>query len=602
MDSPAERRPFWLRRLPWVLLLLAAAFAYYGSYYRHGINFRDEGGTITLLGKRVADGQVPFNDLVLGYNVGWFFPIAGLFKITGPNFVILRLYFFALSTLAAILGFLTVERAARHAGLRGSAILLAMLTGLILIATPGMTFKNYDPLAAVANTWCLLGFVLAMDAREARRRAFIGGLVLGATWLVRIDLGTFFTVIWFAAIVAILFERAWHGRGRIAILSLGLLILGVLLPHVPVMIDAMRRDYLRPFTAAYPNEWVRMGQQLQKLTGGSKPAPPAKASASPKANPASAVAATDPAPAPKAAPVNTDTLARPGWQEFRKGDWRARAFIVLMYLPLLGLIPIALWAAYAWVRAVARGSGAQTPLAALVLAGGALTLFPQYYFWRPDSPHLSEFGPGYWTAALGSLALLGVWGVSWRSPSRWLLIFLVIHAAIWLPRMLTDRWCGTIDARGSRKVLFEGENGVRVFEQARTVEWLTQVQKIVKDNSTEADYLVAWPYHPAFNVITNRPTYEANVYIDNATASARWSADAIARLKDKKPKIVILSGWAINGHEASRFKNWAAPVDTYIRANYTNAGAFGDKKDGTLREDDTYEVFVRKPEGAPPRP
>ncbi len=601
MDSTAERRPFWLRRLPWVLLLLAAAFAYYGSYYRSGINFRDEGGTITLLGKRVADGQVPFNDLVLGYNVGWFLPIAGLFKITGTNFVILRIYFFALSTLAAILGFLTVERAARHAGLRWGAILLGMITGLILIATPGMTFKNYDPLAAVANTWCLLGFVLAMDAREARRRAFIGGLVLGATWLVRIDLGTFFTVIWLSAIAAILFERAWHGRGKIAIVSLGLLLFGALLPHLPVVIDAMRRDYLRPFATAYPNEWVRMGQQLQKLTGTAKAAPPAKTPAALPANAATPATATAPA-TPKAAPINTETLARPGWQAFSKGDLKQRAFIVLMYLPLLSLLPIALWAVWAWMRAVARGNGTQTPLAALILAGGALTLFPQYYFWRPDAPHLSEFGPGYWTAALGALALLGAWGASWKSPSRWLLVFLVIHAAIWLPRMLMDRWCGTIDARLNRKTLFEGKNGVRVLEQAKTVEWLREVQKIVEDNSTLADYLVAWPYHPAFNVITDRPTYEANVYMDNATASPRWSADAVARLKDKKPKIVILGGWAINGHEASRFKNWAAPVDAYIRANYTNAGAFGDRKDGTLREDDTYEVFIRRPDGAAPQP
>jgi hypothetical protein len=72
------------------------------------INFRDEGGTLTLLGQRVMNGEVPFREVELGYNVGWFLPIAGLFKVIGVDFVGLRVFFFVLSTLAAVLGFLTV--------------------------------------------------------------------------------------------------------------------------------------------------------------------------------------------------------------------------------------------------------------------------------------------------------------------------------------------------------------------------------------------------------------------------------------------------------------------------------------------------------------
>jgi hypothetical protein len=81
------RRPLWLTRWPWLLLLLLVAAVYYGSYYRHGINFRDEGGTLTLLGQRLLHGEVPFRDVELGYNVGWFGPIVALFKVTGVHFV-----------------------------------------------------------------------------------------------------------------------------------------------------------------------------------------------------------------------------------------------------------------------------------------------------------------------------------------------------------------------------------------------------------------------------------------------------------------------------------------------------------------------------------
>ncbi len=108
LHAPRSTRPLWLA------FLIVFALGYYGSYFRHGINFRDEGGTVALLAKRLLDGERPFKDVVLGYNVGWFYPVVGLFKLTGVNFVALRVYCFALSTLTAVLGFLLVSRAGRR--------------------------------------------------------------------------------------------------------------------------------------------------------------------------------------------------------------------------------------------------------------------------------------------------------------------------------------------------------------------------------------------------------------------------------------------------------------------------------------------------------
>src|SRR6185369_10233144 len=149
---------------------------------------------------------------------------------------------------------------------------------------------------------------------------------------------------------------------------------------------------------------------------------------------------------------------------------------------------------------------------------------------------------------------------------RWLLGLLAINAVLWFFEILPNRWCGTMWARENRKVLLEGKNGVSVFEQQKTIDWLKQVQKIVEEKSNEKDYLVAWPYHPAFNVITNRPTCEADVYVDNVKGQV-WIDKALDRLKDKKPKIIIIGGWKINNTEASQFKNWAKPVYEYVRAH-----------------------------------
>lgn len=579
-----------MRRALWVLLLLLLATGYYGSYFQHGINFRDEGGTVTLLAKRMHDGEVPFRDVVLGYNVGWFFPIVGLFKITGVSFVALRVYFFALSTLAAVLGFLTVERAARHAGWRRGALLVGFAVGLLLIVVPGMTFKNYNPLAAVANSWALLGFVLATTSREACWRAVIGGLVLGMTWLVRIDLGTFFTVLWLGSIVARLVEKEWQGRRKVLAGCLGLVTLGVAVPHAPVVWDAHRRGYLEQFAGAYPDQWEKLFIDLRKVTS------PSKQAAAAPAKPGTAAPANEPARAASAT-IKSETLARPKLLEFTDDNWEDNAATLLIYLPLVSLIPLALWAAIRWLAAAWRGSDVRTPLAALVLVGGALTMFPQYFFWRPDPPHLSEFGPAFWCAAFGATMLLGAaWGRSWREPSRWLIILLSLHGGLWLVRMLPDRWCGTIAARSNRQTWFVGENGVQVYEQRKTVEWMEEVRDAVLARTTDSDYLLAYPYHPAFNIITNRRTYEKNVYIDNAKASAAWNQGAINRMEKFKPRVVIISGWSINGTPVSRFKNWAGGVYQHLHEHYDLVGVYGDKKNGVVSEEDSYELFVRRPE------
>src|SRR3954465_7663623 len=123
------------QRAPWLVLLVIVALCYFGSYYRHGLNFKDEGGTEVLIAKRLLEGQRPFLDVALGYNVMWFYPIVAIYKLTGVSFVALRVYCFALSTITAVLGFITLERAGRRPW-------LAFLAALMLVFVPGMTHKN----------------------------------------------------------------------------------------------------------------------------------------------------------------------------------------------------------------------------------------------------------------------------------------------------------------------------------------------------------------------------------------------------------------------------------------------------------------------------
>ena len=144
----------WLRderkaRLFFTLLIPGLALLYYGSYFRHDLRFRDEGGTIALGAQRLLNGERPLVDVTLNYNVLWFYPVVALFKWFGVNFVLMRAWFLALSAVAALLAFLAVKRAGRQPW-------IAFAVALLCVLVPGMIFKNYIPLLVVANSSLLM--------------------------------------------------------------------------------------------------------------------------------------------------------------------------------------------------------------------------------------------------------------------------------------------------------------------------------------------------------------------------------------------------------------------------------------------------------------
>ncbi|HYR59421.1 MAG TPA: hypothetical protein VEO95_12360, partial [Chthoniobacteraceae bacterium] len=248
-------------RWPWIIALLVLALAYYGSYVRYGIGFRDEGQTVAFDAKRLLDGEVPLKQVVLNYNVLWFYPVAGLFKIFGVSYVLLRGYCLALSTLTAVLAFLLVEKTTRKPW-------LAFLVALVLVLIPGSPFKNYIPLLAVANTLCLLHIALTpADSRAALWKTLIGAAVLGLSFLIRIDIALLFAAIWLSLLgVRFLFGTApFASRAAISIGSLIALIFAVLALHWPVWIDAKRRGFDREFAAQYLEKFRMLELPVARL-------------------------------------------------------------------------------------------------------------------------------------------------------------------------------------------------------------------------------------------------------------------------------------------------------------------------------------------------
>ena|ERR1700756_1310532 len=107
LQSKAANPGLFVSRItPWFPVgLLLFALVYYGSYAFCGLDLNGEGGTIAVIADRIRHGYRPFVDTFLGYNLLWFYPIVWSFRIFGPNFGAVRIFFFALSVIMALLAY-----------------------------------------------------------------------------------------------------------------------------------------------------------------------------------------------------------------------------------------------------------------------------------------------------------------------------------------------------------------------------------------------------------------------------------------------------------------------------------------------------------------
>jgi hypothetical protein len=564
--------PRWIAILSPVLIL-ACAVLYYGSYIRFWFNPHDEGGTAALLASRLLAGEVPYKDIELGYNVGWFWPIVGLFKMIGVNFVAMRGYFFALSALCALWGWAVVRKVTRREW-------LALVVGLALVVFPGSQFKNYIPMLCVANTLALVTAALGSGPSAAGfwRRVALGSFVLGITFLIRIDIGYLFSVIWLGFIFLRLFDgRTTPGIARLGdvIAGAAILIAGVVLVLGPATLVTKAGGYSDEFLSQYRSWATFISGRAESIV----------AQRSANATPAlTSNVAAKPKKAGPATVVDRAELQRVSWDTFKTTDNEdTRVLFILTYVPLAILVVLVTWAALRTLGAIFTGTLTldHPGMLGLLLLGGSLTTFPQFFFFRPDRPHLSEFMPGFIVATVSVFFLLkGRW--------RWLVGGMMVLQFGFFAWFAFDHYsAGTIAARfkikKNKRVWFEGDNGVRVQVHAKEHEELEKIRKAVVENSEPGEWLVCYPYQPGYNVMTNRPTYERELYQDNATAPGGWSRGAIARIEEKKPAVVIIDDRPINRVEASRFSKWSPRVHSYLQANYE-----------LCTRVDTVEVYRRK--------
>jgi hypothetical protein len=555
--------------LPW--LLLGIAITYYATYALSGLDLGGEGGTTAVIAQRLLEGQRPFVDTFLGYNLLWFYPLVWLFQIFGPNFTVVRIFFFGLSIVTGLLAYRTVRRVS-------GSTWLAFGCALVLILIPGIQFRNYLGLLGVGNLAALLE-AFALPHRSPKHRAIwiiVAALAVALTFLVRIDLGIFFGGAALASVVAYLFLGDDNVRRRInnALLTVVALPLTFLVVHLPVTYYAEQHGFAGAFWENYLTYWQFIEQKAVTVARLEpvKVSPPSElpAGIQPVAN------------ATPAAPVADRSERKlPAWtQMFTEKFGKKRILVFLLYYPLLSGSILAVAALFLAVSGMTkkRADEKREALVLIIGLGSTLTLFPQYFFFRPDPQHLSEMMCPFLVVSACSF---GMAHRRWSSPQHWVrwstrlwLLLLLVQLWFYLDYGLAVPWMGSIGRKKPHEELFRADNGVLAYlpkEQKTDYDALYQA---VTKNSTPNDWVICYPYAPTVNFMTNRRSYLYNLYIDNATRSATFDTETIAAIEEKKPAVILINDDPINATESSRFSVWAATSLAYIKSHYRYVGTY----------------------------
>ena len=366
-----KKRGFWA--------LIAFALCYYGYYFNVWPGPYGEGGLVAVLAQRLMEGQRPIVDTFLGYNVLWFYPVVAVFKLAGPNYVALRLFFFALSLATGLMGWRLMLSCTGRAS-------IAFLTGLLMIGLPGQMYRNYMSFLVVLNLATFLpAYVLPQRGTKDRLLWMTAsGVALGIAYLTRVDLGFLLTFILAGLILIFPLNEADHNpfraRTGLAILGLALGAVGLALTHLPVWIDAKHRGFEPEFSRQYIH-WPTMIAVNAKLVAKSTSDACAQAYThfikSP--TPASSipidqlptVAATQSTESKRkevtpggSAKVTPAALEKPTWEG---SNTRRKIFFLNIYLPIPCAILIALAGFWSWLSGLFFKDSRRTVLGVVII-------------------------------------------------------------------------------------------------------------------------------------------------------------------------------------------------------------------------------------------
>jgi hypothetical protein len=131
------------------------------------------------------------------------------------------------------------------------------------------------------------------------------------------------------------------------------------------------------------------------------------------------------------------------------------------------------------------------------------------------------------------------------------------------------------------------EKGIDVYLNPPEFQLISQLNSTIRAASGPEEFVLCFPYCPGINFITNRPTFQKYLYVDDSFLILHpgWLEEIKSEIVMKRPQVIVINDWAINNTEISRFRNWAKPVYDYVNQMYERKLDISE-----------FEVFVlRKP-------
>ncbi len=592
VETFLRKRGFWI--------LIAFALGYYGYYYNVWPGPGGEGGVAALLSQRLLEGQRPIVDTFLGYNVLWFYPIVGIFKVLGPHYLAMRLFFFLLCTITGLLSYGVVLKCTGKAW-------AALLAGVLVILVPGQTYRNYMAFLAVLNMSVFLS-ALVLPVKNLRWRLlwiFLAGVTLGVAYLIRIDVGYFLSFILLGLLVAYPFGDPDHlplpRRTLVALVGLLLVVSGLFLTHLPVYRDAVNRGFGPEFVGQY-RQWPDMissfgARMIEAATSTIRSSLERPAQSAPLDETSASGGVSQPArnesiPGMKAVPPpleKTLKITHGAQQRISISSPKARDKIMALnlYLPIPLSLLLAAGGAIGWLIALGCGDRrrASSWLSSLTALGCSLVLFPQYFFWQPNMVHLSEFMvPMTVATVISSILAADAWRCGgWRRVLAGIYLSLaLVSLVLYFVNACQSGGSGGIAVSQHKSLPFRAANGVTVIMNTREYQENSAIRDLVGAVSDPGEFVICYPYYPEINFYTDRPSYERNVYADNDIPGDKFHAELLANVGKYRPPVFVINNWDINGTEDSRFYNWAWESYRYLTRNYILGYKHGD-----------FEVYVR---------
>lgn len=550
--------PGFLDLIPAVLLTVVALL-YYASYFRYGFGWADE-GSVALIAERLAAGERPYLDVDPGYGILWYYPIAGLYKLFGVQFSVVRAYFIALGFAAACISYPLLRR------LTGNRR-VALATALLVLIFPGSGYKTYIPLLVICGAYVTLLYESPTGKSSVSpAAAAANGCFLGIAFLIRADIATVFVFLFLTYQVLLAWRLALLASSKDAVRQAARRIASVLLVGAVVTLPFAIFAYWDGFSEQFTRQYYRPALDLVTKV----------------------YARFIPVSSSLSAPAGT---LLPRARLWPIGNIEQAKAMFLTYGPLLvlacvgALLVIEGLAAHGRREKLARFLANRTSL--VVLAVAAFAAFPQFFVFRPDLYHLSEFAPGLIVMIAYFLYLLKglVEDAAVRPPiSAVAYIGITLCLAYGVVYAMSYRTEGLGLRRGAVYRLHVPPR-LDAYVPAYPYELLNWLNTTVRQYSKPEDYVLCFPYCPGVNYITERRTFQKFLYVDDSFPHSHpeWMATMRKQIMDRKPRVIIVWNWAINGTRVSQFQNWAEPLYQFIADSYERkAFRFG------------YEIFVSK--------